>query len=274
MMYRISRIFLIRPAIFLAAALLAAAIAPAATAGATSAAAAASVTAAAAAAAAAPVDGELVGRERALFAHANDFWSRQIAALGGHYLPAKLKLFSDRASNVCGTRITFTGPFYCPSELTVYLDQGYVQALKRRAAAGGFDTALAVVIGYGLARHIQTIVGTTFLVQQARARSTAQLSRQTWITAALQAGCYAGLWARAAQKDGTIKAGGDISAALATVAAVSHQRDTHLSAGEQMPDPIMDYATPAQRLKWFQQGLDSGNFNDCDTFDARAEVTP
>jgi predicted metalloprotease len=253
MMYRISRI---RPSLFLAAAMLAAAIAPAVTAG--------------AAAAAAPADSELVAHERALFAHANDFWSREIAALGGHYLPAKLKLFSDRAGNACGTHSTFTGPFYCPSELTVYLDQAYVQALKQRAGAGEFDTALAIVIGYGVARHIQTIVGTTFLVEQARARSTAKVSRQTWTTAALQAGCYAGLWARAAQKDGTIKAG-DMSAALATVAAVSHQRDTHLSAGEQMPDPIMDYVTPAQRLKWFQQGLDSGNFNDCDTFNAQAQ---
>jgi predicted metalloprotease len=75
---------------------------------------------------------------------------------------------------------------------------------------------------------------------------------------------------RAAQMDGTVKPGTDMSAVLSVVAAVTHQSDTHLAAGVQMPDPILDYATPEQRLKWFQRGLDTGNFNDCDTFSAEA----
>ncbi len=213
----------------------------------------------------------LTAREQALFGHANNFWSTEIAALGGRYLPAELKIFSGGSvTNACGTKLTFSGQFYCPSEEAVYLDQAYVQQLMHQASAPDFEVALALVIGHEVGRHIQTMIGTTGLVEQARARSGAQLSRQTWITAALQADCYAGLWVRSAQMDGIIKPGVDISAALSAVAAVTHARDTHQAAGVGMPDPVLDYATPAQRLKWFQRGLDTGSFNDCDTFGAQS----
>ncbi|MGH8142903.1 MAG: neutral zinc metallopeptidase [Steroidobacteraceae bacterium] len=213
----------------------------------------------------------LRARAQALFEHANAYWSKEIAALGGRYLPAKLMLYpGGHIVDPCGTKLTFSGPFYCPPQQAVYLDQAYLQQLMQRAGSSDSDTVLAYMIGHGLARHIQAMVGTTALVEQARARSSAQLSRQTWITAALQADCYTGLWIRTAQMDGTIKSGADMSAAMSVVATVTHQRDTHLAAGVQMPDPVLDYATPQQRTKWFQRGLDTGNFNDCDTFGAQA----
>jgi hypothetical protein len=220
--------------------------------------------------AAAPAN-TLAAREQTLFDHGNNFWSKEIAALGGRYLPAKLTVYSGGTiADPCGTKFTFSGQFYCPPEQGTYLDQAYVRQLMHQAGSANSDAALAYVIGRGLARHIQAMIGTTGLVEQARARSTAQLSRQTWITAALQADCYTGLWMRAAQMDGTVKPGADLSAVLSAVAAVTHRSDTHLAAGVQMPDPILDYATPEQRQKWFQRGLDTGNFNDCDTFKAEA----
>ncbi|HEX4024762.1 MAG TPA: neutral zinc metallopeptidase [Steroidobacteraceae bacterium] len=214
-------------------------------------------------------------RAQALLAHGNDYWSREIASLGGsQYLPAKLAVYSTgHIDDVCGTRLNFSGPFYCPSDQKIYLDQDYLRALMRQVPAPDFDVALAAVIGHEFGRHIQTLVGTTALVEQARARSTAQVSRQTWITAALQADCYAGVWMHAAQMDGTIKPGADVSAALSAVAAVSRRLDTHRPSGVEMPDPVMGYASAAQRLKWFRQGLDTGSFNDCDTFKAEAAGT-
>jgi len=38
-----------------------------------------------------------------------------------------------------------------------------------------------------------------------------------------------------------------------------------------MVDPLLTYGTPALRLKWLQRGLNSGRFNDCDTFSAEAQ---
>jgi len=217
-----------------------------------------------------PTDG-IAGRAQALFAHANEFWSREIATLGGGYLTAKLTVYDGgQVKDACGTQLTFSGPFYCPMEQKVYLDQAYLQQLMQRLPAPQFDLALAAVLGHELGRHIQTQVGTTALVEQARARSRPKVSRQTWITAALQADCYAGLWVHAAQMDGTIKSGAGVAAALSAVSDLTHQHDTHLASGVEMPDPVLDYGTAAQRLKWFQRGMDSGNFNDCDTFGARA----
>lgn len=59
----------------------------------------------------------------------------------------------------------------------------------------------------------------------------------------------------------------DPSAALESVSSVSQAR---LASGKTMVDPLLTYGTPALRLKWFQRGLDSGHFNDCNTFGAEA----
>ncbi len=65
-------------------------------------------------------------------------------------------------------------------------------------------------------------------------------------------------------------AAGDVTLALAAVASVSQAQQAQLRQGEVMPDPVQTYATPAQRLAWFERGLDSGNFAECDTFSAAA----
>lgn len=216
----------------------------------------------------------VTGRARALFADANHFWSGEIAALGGQYLSARLMIYDGgQIKDACGTKLTFSGAFYCPSQKQVYLDRGNLQQLMQGLPAPQRDLALAAVLGHELGQHVQAMIGTTALVEQARARSRPKLSRQTWITAALQADCYAGLWVHAAQMDGTIKPGADVAASLAAVTKLTHRHDTHLASGVEMPDPVLDYASAAQRRKWFERGMHTGNFNDCDTFSAQAGGT-
>jgi uncharacterized protein len=211
-----------------------------------------------------------VERARALLESSNQFWSREFSN-GGSYSAAQLNLFKRGARGVCGeTTGALIGPFYCYDDMTVDLDRDFLDQVAQRLSGDSADYALAYVIGHEMGLHIQDLVGTTDLVQQARDNSSPALSARTWMTAELQADCYAGLWLRSAVARHEVKAVSDPGAVLDAVSAVSSAWQSHLSPGETMDDPLLTYGTAAQRLQWFERGRDSGRFNDCDTFSAGA----
>ncbi|HTT04387.1 MAG TPA: neutral zinc metallopeptidase [Steroidobacteraceae bacterium] len=209
-----------------------------------------------------------VVRAQALLQAGNAYWTREFVTLKAVYQPAQLSLYAHALSNACGVNGMLVGPFYCPEDSHVYLPRDYLRQIADKAGTSA-DLALAYVVGHELGTHIQDLIGTTEQVEQARARSTPQLSARTWAVAELQADCYAGLAVRAGLAQRQIAAG-DASAALQAVASVTQALQAHLKSGEVMPDPVQTYLTPAQRLEWFQRGLGSGNFADCDTFSAEA----
>jgi len=207
----------------------------------------------------------------ALFSNSQSFWSEQISQLGGRYRPSKLSFFTTSLSGHCKVQAAVTGPFYCPVEETVYLDQPFLQLLDQRSR-GHSELTLGYLIAHEVAHHIQNVIGTTALVEQARSRSTPQLASRTWTALELQADCYAGLWAHWSAAHGTLKLPADVSSTLDAVVAVSQAWQSHLTAGQQMLDPFT-HGSAAQRLKWFRRGLDTGGFGDCDTFGADAAGT-
>jgi len=217
---------------------------------------------------AAPPAASAVMRAQALFAAANAYWTREFITLKALYQPAGLTIYEHGLSNSCGVTGTILGPFYCPDDSHVYLPSDYLQQIADKAGSSA-DLALAYVVDHEVGAHIQDLIGTTEQVEQARARSTPELSARTWTVAKLQADCYAGLAVRAAQAQRQIGVG-DPSAALQAVASVTQSALAHLKSGQVMPDPVQTYATPAQRLSWFQRGLSSGTFTACDTFSAEA----
>jgi len=196
-----------------------------------------------------------------LFASINAFWSQQIAALGARYRPPKLEWFAQPLKDGCGVPAALTGSFYCPNSETVYLDRPFLDRLPA--------TALGYVVAHEVAHHVQYLIGTTGMVNQARLRSSRDIAQRTLITFELQADCYAGLWMRWAVANGTIKSTADGSAVLESVAAVSQQWQAHMHTGEQMLDPLV-HGSADQRRKWLQRGWSSGQLNDCDTFGAVA----
>ncbi len=203
-----------------------------------------------------------------VFHDVDHFWSQQIASLGGRYQPAKLAHFTPSAAKLCGLKVAVSGPFYCPGEQTVYLDDTFLQRLQRQARDQS-SLALGYVVAHEVAHHIQAVMGTTALVEQARARSTPEIARRSWVTMELQADCYAGLWAHAARSQASAWGAIDVDAMLARVAAAAKEQQSHLADGQQMIDP-WNQGTAEQRSKWFRLGLDQGSFNDCDTFGAEA----
>lgn len=228
----------------------------------------ATATAAMGAAGAADASAARIESARRWYQNVEAFWTVEIAALGGQYQGATLLFYESPLDRGCDVAGPLRGPFYCPAAATVYLDRAYLQRLAG-ATTDSTRAALGYVVAHELAHHIQGLVGTTLLVDQARSRSTRALATRTLTTYELQADCYAGLWLRWAGQRGNLVAPPDPAGLLDAIAAISPRSD----ASRTVPGPWLDpltHGTRAQRLKWLQVGLDSGDFNACDTFSAEA----
>src|SRR5262249_48761172 len=82
----------------------------------------------------------------------------------------------------------------------------------------------------------------------------------------LQADCYAGVWGHHASTMNQLDPG-DIAEALNAATAIGDDRLQRQAQGRVVPESFT-HGSSAQRVRWFQRGLDSGRPQDCDTFAA------
>lgn len=184
--------------------------------------------------------------------------------LGRPYEEPKLVFFTGNVQSGCGAAESAMGPFYCPADKRVYLDQSFFDELSRRFGAPG-DFAAAYVIGHEVGHHIQTILGISAEVRQAQARASKTESNALQVRMELQADCLAGVWGHD-NKD--ILEAGDVEEAMRAAQAIGD--DTlQRAAGRSVVPESFTHGSAAQRSRWFRRGFDSGQIGSCDTFAAR-----
>jgi predicted metalloprotease len=189
-------------------------------------------------------------------------WDQMLAAQTGHaYRHAKLVLYRDYYPSGCGAAQTATGPFYCPEDEKVYLDLGFFEDLQNRLGASG-EFARAYVIAHEIGHHVQKILGTEARVRQMQQSAQSQVNPLS-VRLELQADCFAGVWASTTENRGL--SAGDIKSALGAAAAVGDDRLQRAANGTVNPETFT-HGSSAQRVHWFQAGLDSGKISSCDTF--------
>ena len=184
----------------------------------------------------------------------------------GQYPEPRLVLYRGATSTACGMGQAAMGPFYCPADQRVYLDLAFFDEMQRRLNAPG-DFAQAYVIAHEVGHHVQNVLGifekhAAERQQPDRARANAVSVRME-----LQADCYAGVWAHHAQAQRAVLEPGDVEEALAAASAVGDDTLQRKAQGYVVPDAFT-HGSAAQRMQWFQRGLDSGQLRDCDTFAA------
>jgi predicted metalloprotease len=194
-----------------------------------------------------------------------DTWGKIFQKSGQQYPAPKLVLFSGQTPTACGSGQAGMGPFYCPGDQKVYIDLSFYQEMKDRFHAPG-DFAQAYVIAHEVGHHIQNLMGTSDKVQQARqsARNEAE-SNQYSVRLELQADCYAGVWAHHADGANRILEAGDVEEAMTAAAAIGDDALQKQAQGYAVPDSFT-HGTSQQRMRWFNQGLSTGDVNKCDTF--------
>ncbi len=210
---------------------------------------------------------ELVDFVAVVLADTEDTWNALFQAQGGAYQEPTLVLFSGRVNSACGTASSAVGPFYCPGDQQLYIDLSFFHDLNVRHGAPG-DFAQAYVIAHEVGHHVQTLLGVSQQVRDAgRGKSAAQVNALS-VQQELQADCFAGLWAHAANIDRNLLDPGDLEEALRAATAIGDDRLQREAGGQVVPDSFT-HGTSAQRVKWFSAGFKSGDISACDTFSSQ-----
>jgi predicted metalloprotease len=136
--------------------------------------------------------------------------------------------------------------------------------MSTKLGAGG-DFAMAYVIAHEVAHHVQTLLGISGQVNQARRTSSQEQANALSVKLELQADCFAGIWAHQAQSERQLLEAGDIEEALNAAAAVGDDRLQRRSQGYVVPESFT-HGSSADRVNWFKRGLQTGDVNQCDTF--------
>jgi len=157
------------------------------------------------------------------------------------------------------------GPFYCPGDSKVYLDTAFFRELDQRFGAPG-DFAQAYVVAHEVGHHVQNLLGISDQVTalQQRARSQEQANELS-IRLELQADCFAGIYAHFNQQH---LDPGDVEEGLRAAAAIGDDMIQKQAQGYVAPES-WTHGSAEMRVRWFKQGLQSGDPATCDTFKAQ-----
>ena len=98
-----------------------------------------------------------------------------------------------------------------------------------------------------------------------RSRVSEAESNQLSVMTELQADCLDGVWAYHADRSRRILEEGDIEEGLNAASAIGDDRLQRKSRGYVTPDSFT-HGSSAQRVRWFQKGIASGDINQCNTF--------
>jgi uncharacterized protein len=189
-------------------------------------------------------------------------WTGIFQEKGATYPHAKLVLFRDATYSGCGTAQSATGPFYCPADQKVYIDLGFYDELEQRFGAPG-KFAQAYVLAHELGHHVQNLLGIERKVRNLQNQSPGSGNALS-VRLELQADCFAGVWAHSTQQRGLLEAG-DVQSALGAAAAVGDDRLQRMSGGRVSPETFT-HGSSAQRMDWFQRGMNGGSIESCNTF--------
>jgi predicted metalloprotease len=197
-------------------------------------------------------------------ANINDVWG---AKLDG-YQPPRVVLYEQGTNTGCGFGQSAMGPFYCPSDRSVYLDLGFWRDMETQLGASGADFARAYVIAHEFGHHVQTLTGASQQVREAQQRASGQAeANQYSVALELQADCYAGVWAKnaAAVSNGAVALeSGDLEEGMKTANAIGDDALQKRGGGRVSPENFT-HGSSAQRVEWLQRGYQTGDPGQCDT---------
>ena len=211
-----------------------------------------------------PEEQRLADFTSVILADTEDTWKQIFAESGQQYPEPKLVLFSGATQSACGLGQAAMGPFYCPGDQKVYVDLSFYADLQNRHGAPG-DFAQAYVIAHEVGHHIQTVLGISAKVHGQKQRSSKDEANKLSVRQELQADCLAGVWGHHADRAKQLLEEGDLQEALVAAAAIGDDRLQKQARGYVTPESFT-HGSSEQRIRWFKRGMDSGDFDKCDSF--------
>ncbi len=193
-----------------------------------------------------------------------DVWTRIFQQYGKTYQPSHLVIYSDKTVMPGGLADSRMGPFYMPSNQTVYIDPNFFNEMKQRFGAPG-DFAQAYVLAHEIGHHVQQQLGYTDKVHKQRGRVSEKEYNRLSVRLELQADFLAGVFARYADEQFDFLETGDIEEAMNCAHAIGDD-NLQRSAGRRVAPDSFTHGTSEQRSRWFMKGFKTGRLEDGDTF--------
>jgi predicted metalloprotease len=113
---------------------------------------------------------------------------------------------------------------------------------------------------------VQNLLGISDQVHSLQQRVSQPDANELSVRLELQADCFAGVWAHNAQDARQILEEGDIEEALKAASQIGDDRLQMEARGYVTPDSFT-HGSSAQRAKWFYRGIETGDINQCNTFE-------
>jgi predicted metalloprotease len=198
-----------------------------------------------------------------VLADTEDYWTKEFKSQGKTYKQPALILFSGMIHTSSGTATSASGPFYSPSDQTIYIDLKFYQELQDVYGAGG-DAAQAYVIAHEVGHAVQDQLGVLDRVSAQEQGANDKLKSELSVRTELQADFYAGLVAHYQGEQKWLEKG-DVEEALNAANAIGDDRLQKQGQGYVVPDSFT-HGTSAQRVRWFKLGYESGDPERGDTF--------
>jgi uncharacterized protein len=199
-------------------------------------------------------------------------WREIFAQSGKPFEAPPLVMFSGGTRSGCGIAQSAMGPFYCPLDRKIYLDTSFFDDLERRfrgcdVGSKSCQFAQAYVITHEYGHHVQNLLGILPQAQAAQRSMDQVEANDLQVRVELQADCFAGVWAHHAEEKWRFIEPGDVEAAMQTASSIGDDRLQRRTQGYVVPDAFT-HGSSEQRVRWFMNGLRSGQVASCDTFQA------
>lgn len=192
-----------------------------------------------------------------------DVWGELFQKSGQRYQEPNLVMFSDGVNSACGFTSSAAGPFYCPGDSKVYIDLSFFRELNRMGAGGDF--AQAYVLAHEVGHHVQNQLGVSMAVQRRQRSLPKKQANRLSVLTELQADCYAGVWAHHAHKKYQLLEPGDLEEGMNAASKIGDDALMR-SAGRTAHPDAFTHGTSEQRQTWLYRGLETGDPQQCDTF--------
>jgi uncharacterized protein len=205
-------------------------------------------------------------------------WKDIFAKARKSYAAPRLILYNEATRTQCGgVAQAAMGPFYCPSDRSIYLDTSFFRLMERRfkscdVGSRACQFAQSYVIAHEVGHHVQNELGILDRSHQAqRSAGSKAESNRIQVRVELQADCLAGIWAKHSDQKWNILESGDIDAALNTASAIGDDA-LQRSAGRAVVPDSFTHGTSEQRRRWFSAGHQQGTVDACNTFSPSAQL--
>lgn len=196
------------------------------------------------------------------------YWADAMPAAGfTHELPG-IVAFDQSTSSDCGTASSATGPFYCPTDQTLYVDTTFFDSLSEFGYESG-NLAEAYVVAHEYGHHIENELGIFDIADRSGTGANSDS-----VKVELMADCLAGVWVGHASTTPDPDTGvpflkaitsEQLDNALAAAASVGDDRIQQTIQGEADPHTFT-HGSSQQRTDAFTTGFQSGTVAACDAF--------